>query len=123
MVRKRQSPHEAGLIETCLGGRANPTTTPRLRGGRCQCTACSEYFSSERAFDRHRTGDFEHGRWCIPTADLIAAGWVRNDHGFLMQPDPRRAGVDFAAPRVPMAMVLPTPCTRALETAECADAT
>ncbi|MGH9640587.1 MAG: hypothetical protein ACRD3Y_11025, partial [Bryobacteraceae bacterium] len=81
---------------------------PKLTGNRCQCPTCGEYLSSPRAFDRHRTGDYAKAgkpntRRCIPVADLLANGWVRNARGFLMQPDPRRAGEGFPAHRAPEA--------------------
>ena len=52
-------------------------TGPTLKGCRCQCAACGEYFGSERAFDRHRVGDYaEPGQWqgtrrCLPLPDLL----------------------------------------------------
>jgi len=86
-------------------------TGPRLTGCRCQCTACGEYFGSERAFERHRVGDYAlPGMWrgtrrCLPLADMLAAGWTRNGRGFLLTPDPRRAGAGNSGPRAtPAAM-------------------
>lgn len=73
-------------------------TGQTLKGCRCQCAACDEYFGSERAFDRHRIGRFaEPGQWqgtrgCLTLSDMLAAGWMRSARGFLQQPDPRRAG-------------------------------
>ena len=73
-------------------------TGPKLKGCRCQCAACGEYFGSERACDWHRIGSFaEPGRWhgtrcCMDLGVMMAAGWQRNARGFLLQPDPRRAG-------------------------------
>lgn len=29
----------------------------KLKGNRCQCTVCSEVFSTEANFDRHRKGE------------------------------------------------------------------
>lgn len=81
-------------------------TPPRLTGGRCQCEACGECFGSERAFDRHRAGRYaEPGEWqgtrhCLPIADLLAKGWSRDARGFLLTPDPRRAGVGISRPRM-----------------------
>jgi hypothetical protein len=80
-------------------------TAPKLLGNRCQCTACGEYFSSARSFDRHRVGDFAeprqpHGtRRCVPAADLLANGWSRNARGFLQEPHAGRAPADIAGPR------------------------
>jgi len=81
-------------------------TGPTLKGCRCQCAACGEYFGSERAFHRHRVGDYaEPGQWqgtrrCLPLPAMLAAGWQRSAQGFLLQPDPRRAGAGDAGPRV-----------------------
>jgi hypothetical protein len=77
---------------------------PRLTGNRCQCPTCGEYFGSVRGFDRHRIGEYSKDRRCIPAADLLAAGWIRNGRGFLLTPDPRRSGADVSAPRTPLAM-------------------
>ena len=86
-------------------------TGPQLNGCRCQCPACGVYFGSERAFDRHRVGDYAlPGQWrgsrrCLPLAELLATGWVRSARGFMLAPDPRRAGAGIAGPRVtPAAM-------------------
>ena len=81
-------------------------TGSTLKGCRCQCAACGEYFGSERAFDRHRVGDYaEPGQWqetrrCLPLTYLLAAGWQRSARGFLLRPDPRRAVAGDAGPRV-----------------------
>jgi hypothetical protein len=48
---------------------------PILRGPRCQCTACGEYFTSERTFDIHRVGQHGVGRRCLTVAEMLAAGW------------------------------------------------
>lgn len=81
-------------------------TAPGLNGCRCQCAACGEYFGSERAFDRHRVGDYAApGQWrgtrrCQTVAALLAAGWHRSARGFLLTPDPRRAGAGVQGPFV-----------------------
>lgn len=82
---------------------------PRLTGNRCQCPACGEYFGNVRGFDRHRTGDYGKVRRCISAADLLANGWVRNERGFLLTPDPRRAGADIRARSVRSATQHPSP--------------
>jgi hypothetical protein len=86
-------------------------TGPTLKGCRCQCAACGEYFGSERAFDRHRVGDYaEPGQWqgtrrCLGLSAMLADGWMRSARGFLLTPDPRRAGVGTQGPRMtPTAM-------------------
>ena len=81
-------------------------TGPKLSGCRCQCAACGEYFGSERAFDRHRVGDYAApGHWqgtrgCLSLSAMLADGWVRNGQGFLLTPDPRRAGAGIQGPHV-----------------------
>jgi len=81
-------------------------TGPTLKGCRCQCAACGEYFGSERAFDRHRVGDYaEPGQWqgtrrCLGLSAMLADGWMRSARGFLLTPDPRRAGVGTQGPRM-----------------------
>lgn len=63
-------------------------TGPKLSGSRCQCAACGEYFSRDRAFDRHRVGEYAkpgewaHGRHCLTPAEMAARGWQRNAAGF-----------------------------------------
>jgi hypothetical protein len=88
---------------------------PRLTANRCQCTACGGYFSSERSFDRHRIGEFGSDRRCMTADAMTAEGWARNDRGFWMTPDPRRAGAGLAAPRTHAARVQPTPAPDAPE--------
>ena len=79
-------------------------TGPKLTGCRCQCGGCGDYFGSERAFDRHRLGDYaEPGQWqgtrrCLTHAEMMETGWHRSARGFLLQPDPRRAGAGIAGP-------------------------
>jgi hypothetical protein len=91
---------------------------PRLTGNRCQCRTCGEYFGNVRGFDRHRIGDYGKDRRCISAADLLASGWVRNARGFLLTPDPRRAGADIPAPRAPSAMQHHCPAPSAPESAQ-----
>lgn len=61
-----------------------------LRGDHCQCAACSEYFNSTGAFDRHRSAPHGGDRRCLTPAEMLArrmavsaAGWwvtsVRED--------------------------------------------
>ena len=35
----------------------------------CHCAACGTHFSSLRAFELHRNGDFATGRYCIEPLD------------------------------------------------------
>lgn len=62
-------------------------SAPVLRGSRCQCAACGEFFSRPRAFDRHRVGSYaKQGEWrgdrrCLTPAEMMAKGWTRNPAG------------------------------------------
>jgi hypothetical protein len=51
---------------------------PKLKAGTsfCKCSACGEYFKSERAFERHRIGEFgpNGDRGCAPAARLPELG-------------------------------------------------
>jgi len=89
---------------------------PKLTGNRCQCTACGEYFSSERSFDRHRIGQFGIDRRCMTTDAMTADGWARNGRGFWLTPDPRRAGADIPAHPTHGVRVQPAPAPDAHET-------
>jgi hypothetical protein len=42
----------------------------------CKCAACGEYFKSERAFERHRRGEYDlpGDRGCAPTARMPELG-------------------------------------------------
>ncbi len=54
-----------------------------LRGSRNQCPTCSEYFNSNKAFDRHRFGNpGSLNRRCRTPAELLAKGWSLNSSGF-----------------------------------------
>ena len=68
-------------------------TAPKLTDCRCQCVACGEYFGSVRGFDRHRVGEYEVNRRCMNLSEMLQSGWARDERGFLLTPDPRRAGV------------------------------
>src|SRR5579863_20205 len=84
------------------GGRMNALA---LRGNRCRCTACGDYFNSIFAFDRHRVGNYSTrtSRRCLTVAELAARGWARNAAGFwITRPMPREAAtVRVEAHRAP----------------------
>jgi hypothetical protein len=61
------------------------TNNPVLRGNRCQCTACGEYFNRVSTFDRHRVGSYEDGRRCLSAPEMEDKGWKRNAAGFWTQ--------------------------------------
>lgn len=74
-------------------------TSQRLTGGRCQCPRCGDYFGSVRGFDRHRIGPVgSANRRCMTAGEMDAAAWARDARGFLLTPDPRRAGVEVQGP-------------------------
>lgn len=54
----------------------------RLTGQRNQCRGCSQYFNSITAFEKHRTGDYDHGRRCKTPEEMIAEGMSLNAAGF-----------------------------------------
>ena len=54
----------------------------KLTGNRNQCQSCKEYFNSNTAFDKHRTGDHGHSRRCRTPEEMIALGMSKNNAGF-----------------------------------------
>ncbi len=62
---------------------------PTLRGPRCQCTACGEYFTSERTFDLHRVGPHGPGRRCLTVPEMLEVGWGKK-RGHYWTNDPLR---------------------------------
>ncbi len=55
----------------------------RLMGQRNQCRGCKEYFNSNKAFDKHRTGSFHDGeRRCLNVQEMEAKGMLKNSSGF-----------------------------------------
>ncbi len=55
---------------------------PQLKGDRCQCPSCGEYFNSTYAFDRHRIGQIGGDRRCLVSAEMVAKGMAKNAAGF-----------------------------------------
>lgn len=60
---------------------------PTLRGSRCQCTGCGQFFSCAATFDRHRIGEFAglrgtSSRRCLSVDEMLAQGWGQNGKGF-----------------------------------------
>ena len=53
----------------------------KLRGDRCQCTACGEYFNRTSVFDKHRIGDYGMRRCRTPDV-MIAIGMFLGNDGF-----------------------------------------
>lgn len=54
----------------------------KLGGSRNQCSGCKEYFNSEKAFTRHRTGEHGVNRRCETPEEMLAKGWLKNKDGF-----------------------------------------
>lgn len=53
-----------------------------LKGQRNQCRGCNEYFNSNLAFDKHRTGHHGHDRRCMTVEEMLAKGMLKNSRGF-----------------------------------------
>lgn len=54
----------------------------KLGHSRNQCAACSEYFNSTAAFDKHRTGKFGLNRRCMTQQEMEAKKMLKNADGF-----------------------------------------
>ena len=54
----------------------------RLAGSRNQCGGCREYFNSNTAFEKHRTGEFGVNRRCLTPDEMIAKKMSKNAAGF-----------------------------------------
>ena len=54
----------------------------RLAGSRNQCGGCREYFNSNAAFEKHRTGKFGVDRRCLTPDEMIAKKMLKNTAGF-----------------------------------------
>ena len=53
-----------------------------LKGQRNQCAGCGEYFNSNYAFDKHRTGKHGVDRRCRTKEEMLAKGMSVNQWGF-----------------------------------------
>lgn len=55
----------------------------KVTGSRNQCRGCGEYFNSQSAFDKHRTGSYEnHTRRCHTEDEMLSKDMVRNEDGY-----------------------------------------
>jgi hypothetical protein len=54
----------------------------KLTGNRNQCQGCKQYFNSNSAFDKHRTGEHGVNRRCRTPDELTALGMLVNHAGF-----------------------------------------
>jgi hypothetical protein len=53
-----------------------------LKGARNQCQGCKEYFNSEKAFERHRIGEYGVDRRCRTPEEMMERGYSKNKQGF-----------------------------------------
>ena len=53
-----------------------------LTGQRNQCQGCKQYFNSNKAFDKHRTGKHGHDRRCRTPDEMLAKGMSLNKANF-----------------------------------------
>lgn len=54
----------------------------KLGSSRNQCGACHQYFNSNTAFERHRTGEHGKDRRCLTSEEMTKKGWLKNKDGF-----------------------------------------
>ena len=67
----------------------------------CHCSECDSCFSGEEAFDLHRRGDYETGRWCEEPED--ATHKTRDDRtvrSFEVAQASGRCEIGWGEPRV-----------------------
>lgn len=53
-----------------------------LSGQRNQCRGCGEYFNSNAAFEKHRTGKHGKDRRCRTPEEMLEKGMALNKAGF-----------------------------------------
>jgi hypothetical protein len=54
----------------------------KLNGARNQCPTCREYFNSNGAFDKHRTGSHGVNRRCRTIEEMLDKGMALREDGF-----------------------------------------
>ena len=54
----------------------------RLVGMRNQCQGCKQYFNSNYAFDKHRTGEHGVDRRCLTSEEMLGRGMSLNHANF-----------------------------------------
>lgn len=54
----------------------------KLGNSRNQCGACREYFNSNYAFEKHRTGDFGVDRRCLNEQEMLDKKMLKNSAGY-----------------------------------------
>jgi hypothetical protein len=71
--------------------------TMRLTGSRNQCQSCKQYFNSNTAFDKHRTGEYGRQRRCRTPEEMTALGMLVNHAGFWIT-EKRNDYMDIGSP-------------------------
>lgn len=54
----------------------------KLTGEHNHCSACGEYFNSNRAFEKHRIGEFGIDRRCASVEEMTAKGMSLSKTGW-----------------------------------------
>jgi hypothetical protein len=54
----------------------------KLTGKRNQCQGCKQYFNSNTAFEKHRTGTYGKDRRCMTEEEMKAKGMSLNAQSF-----------------------------------------
>lgn len=54
----------------------------KLGSSRNQCCGCGEYFNSNKAFAKHRTGKYGINRRCLNVGEMLAKRYEKNAAGF-----------------------------------------
>ena len=54
----------------------------KLTNNKNQCGGGGEYFNSNTAFDKHRTGDFGVDRRCLNSEEMLEKKMVKNAAGY-----------------------------------------
>ena len=68
-----------------------------LTGSRNQCPSCNQYFNSNTAFDKHRTGKHGVNRRCRTVEEMTALGMLVNHAGFWIT-EKRNDYMDIGSP-------------------------
>lgn len=69
-----------------------------LTGSRNQCQSCKQYFNSNTAFDKHRTGEHGRNRRCRTVEEMTALGMLLNNAGFWIT-EKRNDYMDIRSPK------------------------
>jgi len=58
----------------------------KLRGQRCECCACGEYFNKVSTFDSHRVGKFGKNRRCLTVQEMQARNMNKTQDDYWIAP-------------------------------------